>query len=377
MQVVRWIGKHGSTIRKLSLDLYINVGEGWHAYHGGVVALLAHVPNLQHLEVSGPGHFMTAESHLYVLEFLPKLLDLTLHLSSSPSWSVTTLVPLKHLTSLTSLEIHAPRLSTPLLVAPELAQLTQLQQLKLDSWGNNGTHERWTDQDHLFKTISQLTNLTKLALHSMLDSVPAEIASLAQLQVLHLQEAHSDQWGSVTTPMAFPASLASCSRLRDIFLMAFSPASVKAWRAICTSLALLPGLVSLGIIDTRLEAVSDDDWVLSSRLTALSLSSCGLTRVPSAACQLSHLHSLSMGGSSLARLDTGPYLSSVRHMTIQCDGDTKGSDVLGKAAQLKSLLIFGQSADSNKHGCFSWPQLEGLLPAGCMLRVLCTGCHGV
>lgn len=318
------------------------------------------------------------ESHVYALKFLPKLLDLNIHLSSRLGWNETALSPLRHLASLTSLEIHVSGLSTPLLVAPELAHLTQLKQLTLSSWGSIWSPQRATNQDHLFETISQLTQLTKLALRSMLESVPAEIASLAQLQSLHLQEANRDHLASimglqiqdvVNAPMAFPASLMLCSQLQEMCLVAFSPASVIVWRSICESLAALPGLVSLTVIDTELQAVPDCDWVLSSRLTHLSLSSCGMTRMPHRACQLPDLQSLSINGSALTQLDDGPYLTSIHHLAIQCDSSTTGSEVLGRAGQLKRVSIVCNSLDPSKQGCFSRPHLQSLLPAACTLRM--------
>lgn len=45
MQAAQWIGKHGSAICKLSINLFNGIAEpgdvGWHAYDGGAVALLA------------------------------------------------------------------------------------------------------------------------------------------------------------------------------------------------------------------------------------------------------------------------------------------------------------------------------------------------
>ena len=175
---------HGLAIRELQLFVSsIEITCTWQAHHGRSVAMLAQIPNLQHLDLSGAGNFFKANSHMHVLKFLPKPVHLRLEFMTKQCWDQTTLAPMKHLICLTSLAIIGSIPSAALMVAPELAQLMQLQQLKLRTWASG---KRWTDQDHLFRTISQLTCMTQLILHRMLDSMPADIANLAQLRQLHV-----------------------------------------------------------------------------------------------------------------------------------------------------------------------------------------------
>ena len=169
--------------------------------------------------------------------------------------------------------------------------------------------------------------------------------------------------------MAFPGSLSLVLKLRDVLLKSFSPASVGSWQAICTSLASLPSRVSLGVTDTDLQAIPDNDWVLSTRLANLSLAWCGMTSLPSAACRLPMLRSLSFQGSSLTRLDSGLYLTSIRDLTLECDGATTGSEVLCKAFRPRHIVMTCQRSAASQQGCFSGSHLQGLLPATCTLKV--------
>ena len=238
VQVMRWTGRHGPYIHKLQMTLHpVRPGNDWHDYKGGAVALLAQLPNLQHLDLTGPGDFLNPNRHLYVLEFLPKLIALKLEFKASQGWSKTSLASLKYLTCLTSLDIKVSYLTAPFYVSPELGQLTQLEQLMLncDTQICDGCSD-----SALFWTVSKLINLTQLSLYGMLDSIPAEIASLAHLQQLHFRMSGHCTHRSAT--VAFPASIAFCSNLQTLSLQHLSSASIEGWWGICRSLVFLPGL---------------------------------------------------------------------------------------------------------------------------------------
>ena len=151
--------------------------------------------------------------------------------------------------------------------------------------------------------------------------------------------------------------------------MRLSAASVKAWRSICQSLVLLPGLTSISIEDTDLHAVALHDWALGRRLASLSLSNCSMTRVPPAACNLPNLRSLFLSGLPLTGLDSGSYLTNLHCMMIQCDGHTSGSEVLCKAEHLQRVIVICESHDASKQVCFCRAQLQGFVPSSCTLVI--------
>ena len=359
------MGNHGHAVQELQLCLD-GQQDPWHAFSGGSVALLAQLPNLQYLNISSSGDFLVADRHLYVMEFLPKLLSLTLLLKYAPNWNATTLAPLRHLRRLTYLNISVSDMSKLLMVSPTLAQLTQLQELRLTDLVS---YRRPRDQDDLFWTVSQLTNLTELSLTCMLQNVPAEVASLSRLQHLHLGEAYPHQHGTIAAPMSFPASLALCSELHHLTLTSLSMASVKGWWGICRSLILLPGLSHLTITDTHLELVAPGDWAFSSHLTSMCLINCGLKKVPAAACQLPTLQHLTIQGLVLTSLDDGPYLSSLRSMMISCDEITQGLEVLRKAVRMVCLTVCFTNEDQSLKGCFAQAHLQTILPATCAICI--------
>lgn len=370
MQVARWLGKHGHSVSRLliCLDHDPRESQKWHtAYRGGCVGLLAQLPNLQHLNLSGGGGFLSASQHLYIMECLPKLLTLSVDFQAEGHWTASMLDPLHHLTALTSLNVKVSNLQGPLLVAPALAQLTQLKELSLECCHMH-PQQHWTNQDHLFKTISQLTNLTQLTLQAMLDRVSAEIANLSQLVQLHLKEVSSIAQRSLNTGMVLPSSLALCSELEHLSLERLSHASVRTWWGICRSVVALSGLQSLTISETDLSHAPAADWALHSSLTYLQLSQCSLSKIPAAVCQLPDLREFFWSGSSLTQLETGPYLHNMRSMAIECDSSVIGTDVLRSAIHLNHLAVTMPCSEESEKSNFD-EQLRCNLPAGCFLSV--------
>ena len=362
---MRWIGRHGPFIPQLQLSLnpFCQYND-WRTYNGSAVVLLSQLQILQHLDLTGPGDFLNPARHLYVLEFLPKLLALKLQFKASQGWSETSLAPLKYLTCLISLDIKISYQTASFLVSPESGHLTQLKQLTLNCAGQIC---EGCSNSGLFKTVSKFINLTQVSLHGMLDNIPAELASLAQLQRFHIQMSEYCSHRSAT--LAFPAFIAFCANLQTLSLPHLSPASAEGWWGICRSLVFLPGLKSLTVNATDLHAVPLHDWALSSRLLHLNPSGCDMTRMPSALCQLPNLRCLELVGSTLTELDGGPYRRNLGEMTIRWDGVTKGSKVLSEALHLYEFSVRCRSSDECQQGGLARLLLQGLLPANCNIHI--------
>ena len=356
---MRWVGERRLAIRDLTVcvDHMSEAKEDWMQYHGGCVALLAQVPNLQRLCISIPKRFMVPEQHLSALGFLTNLQTLTLKLDSNGEWSAMTLEPLKVLTALTHLSIGIQSLQGALLVSPELAKLTQLQTLYLRALNSNRIN-----QGHLMDTISRLSGLTGLDLNGMVNDAPAELAALEHLQAWYFR-APSPSYAN--TKFTIPACLTSCSNLSYISLANLSQATVRAWWGLCRSLLCLPALDSISFIDTNLADALPAAWAPSTRLTFLNLSNCNIDSLPSAACQLPLLQHLRMIGMPLLHLPGGEYLQHMRRMAIHCDRNTLGATNLADACHLESLRV------TANEGPEAWSQayLASILPGGCAIIV--------
>lgn len=370
-----WMGKHGLAVHELRMRLCSGVQSSWHNYRGGCVAILAQLPNLRHLEIAGGGDFLKADDHLRIIKYLPKLISLNLEFQDD-CFSDDTFEPLTHLTALTRLGISITDADRRFHVAPGLAQLIELRSLKLAC----AAYDPYPEPSTPFEIVSQLTNLTHLALHGMLDSVPAEIANLCKLQQLHLQELRPSYYSSFPSALSFPATLTLCSGLRHVSLMNLSAATVKAWWGICRSLLSLPMLVSLRIADTNLYDVPSGDWAFSRQLTCLELSCCHMDTVPAVVCELPFLQHLTVTGMWLREFESGAYLNNMRSMTIQCSHATSGWQALNQAQNLASLIVIAEAIDLKAMSPgqiiqMSKAYLASLLPASCSIFFANGLCH--
>ena len=360
--MLRWLGKQGAAVHRLHICVHYNHRgkQDWAHFRGGAVALLSQTPNLQELAISGGKQFFALQHDLYVMEHLPKLKSLTIEVTCKDPWSEDTLDPLKHLTGLTSLVICVKGLYRPLSVSSELAALTQLQVLDLQS---SRSYMDVSKQAALMQTLSQLTGLTRLALTGMLDNVPLQLANLAQLEVLSvsrfLDEAPS---------MSIPACLVMCSRLEYINLGSLSHDSINSWWGICHSLQCLPSLHSLSLQDMDLARVPHTAWTLSSALTFLELDHCKLVEVPPAVQQLPDLREFAMTGTPVERFDGGAYLQNLTELAIEMACTKAGPEALEGAKHLQSLTV--SSDDVLGQGLWTASNLKTILPEFCSIKLL-------
>lgn len=304
---------------------------------------------------------MCPQQHLSGVETLTALKSLTLNLRSHGAWHSDVLEPLQHLTALTHLHIKIEGLRGPLLLAAALNQLTQLSHLYLEAESPSVLG----NQDHHMQTVSQLSQLQALELTCMVKDAPAELAALEKLKSLYLGVP-----SFLNSIFVIPACLTSCSNLSYISLSRLSRATLKGWWGFCTSLMCLPALDALTFSRTNLAAVSPAAWVLSTRLTFLNFHECQLKEVPNAACQLPSLHLLRMCGTSLARLAPGPYLRQLNRLTVHCDQQTVGSDILADASQLEYLRVTAHGAPD----AWTKENLASIVPAACQSMLMCR-CH--
>lgn len=355
---MRWAGKHGAAVT----DLVVNMRQAdkakqdWCLYQGGCVALLAQLPNLRCLHICDSRGFFCPQQHLFAIEALTALTSLTLEVKSSGHWHSDVLEPLQHLTALTCLSVKVEGLSGPLLVAPALTRLTQLNFLYLIAEGCR----LQGGQDQIMQTVSQLSNLKALHLGAMVKDIPAELAALEHLEQLYLAAPPFQNTASV-----IPACLTSCSNLSYISLANLSQATLKGWWGLCRSLLCLPALEGLTISKSNLAAVPPAAWALSTRLTFLNFFESQLVEIPAAACQLTSLRELRMCGTTLLRVAPGPYLLQMHRMTIHCDQHTTGPHALADAGHLQYLRVTAEGGPDT----WSKENLASVLPGACSIHV--------
>ena len=329
--------------------------------------LLPQLPNLRHLSVSGGHAFMTPERHLHALQLLPNLQSLTLSVASDGNWNEHTLEPLRHLRALTSLSLTILYMFGPLLVSPALAQLTQLQALRLECQSDEGRQGVANDDichDRLMRTVSKLTGLEALVLEDMVDRIPAELERLVHLTQLGLSILSFDD-----PDLAILPTFGMCTKLKHIRLSELDNASDEAWRLVCRALQLLPQLETLDVSYVDLSEVQPSSWALPLSLRSLTLSDCSMRTIPGAVCCLLHLQHLCLTRSpgwnvQLESFSKGPYLFSLQYLEISEPKSGAGPEALTDAMHLRSLtLTFRQNVQS----LWTSSALQPLLPKGCAI----------
>ena len=314
----------------------------------------------------GGREFIFPGRHLRVLELLPKLQQLELFVDLDGNWSESTLEPLSHLRTLTSLRLSIHNMNGPLLISPALAQLTLLRQLHLccdvitDADSSNGT-----SQAHLMQTVSKLTRLQSLSLSNIVESTPAELERLLCLTYLQLSSLELQD-----PPFAASSSFGLCTELRHISLSHVVNASGGAWQHFCKSLQLLPHLNTLCIMDSDLAAVQPCSWALPLNLTSLILTDCSIRTIPAAVCCLPNLQHLCMKDflivEGLASLPKGPYLRNLLSLDINEPNPGAGPEALTDAQCLQDLtILIRQTAKS----LWTAAALEQLVPEDCVVSV--------
>ncbi len=367
LHIARWLQLRGAAIQALHIwtpDWRWLLPEVlFHPQAGSLLFLPQLHGNLQHLSISGGHNKMIPERHLYALELLPQLTDLTLNLRSDGTWNEETLKPLKDLTSLTSLDLQISRMMGPLLVSPSLTQLSKLRNLQL-TCSSSGDAEccNQESQEHLMGTISQLTGLRSLELTEMVESMPAELGALLQLTSFELRSP------KYRPPFFIPPSFSWCTRLRHLRFSHLPKASDETWQQVCRALLLMPRLKSLHIHFSDLSQVQPCSWSLPPRLTSLQLADCGMTTIPAAVCALKRLQDLWIGGSwvpgKLTCLPQGAYLRKLRKLIMDAPGLGGGPEALKDAKRLRSLMV---NVGNDYNPAWRNEALHHLLPEGCSI----------
>ena len=303
---------------------------------------------------------MIPECHLQAIELLPNLEHLHLLVPSDGTWSESTLDPLKYMKALTSLSLNIREIRGPLLLSPSLAQLTQLEDLNLES--QNAFYDE-TSQAQFMQTVGKLTRLETLGLENMVESIPAELERLSCLTYLELSGLDFDDPHFAISP-----SFGMCTKLRHVCLSWFLHAINKAWLLLCRSLLLLPQLDTLDIRKVDLSGVQPSSWVLPLRLTELNLMGCRMSMFPAALCCLPHLAHLIVRdadqGMQLASLPRGPYLHNLQRLDINRPDSGAKPEALRDAVHLENLLI-----QSKQYPGPFWTEsaLQQLIPTGCTI----------
>ena len=337
--------------------------KGLQSLRGACMLILPQLPNLQCLTIYGYGQgFMTPERHLHVLELLLQLKNLNLHLESDGTWHEDTLEPLTHIRVLTALELAIAGMTEPLCISPKLSQLTQLQELCLECV--DSLYDRQS-QEHLMNTISKLTLLQYLQLESMLETMPPQMGSLAQLTQLNLLNCRHS-----AMKLSMPPSCSPRTNLQSLLLQNLASASDKAWQHVCSWLVLLPQMTEFAIFAADLSRVQPSSWSLPSGLTRFTLEECRMSIIPAAVCCLPRLQHLLMSDdeecdeAQLMGLPVGPYLRNLQ--TLDIDGPQLGvlPGPLALVLNLQTLTI-----DSEVEANPAWMPsvLESLVPQGCKI----------
>ena len=364
MQVMRWLQLRGAAIRHFHVWTpdcsRTSLNNNHRHLQGASMLLLAQLPNLQLLSVTGGHEFMLLERHLHAIELMPNLQHLDLDVPSDGTWSESTLEPLRHMSGLTTLSLRI-EMSDPLLISPSLAALTQLQDLHLHC----GSLQYKTDQDHLMQTVSKLTELRSLVLDGMVESIPVELERLPCLTYLELCSLN------LTDPyFAIPPSFGMCTKLRHICLSYLEDASDEVWHHICRSLLLLPQLHALDDDNVDLPHVQPSSWVLPSSLTSLNIIKCRMSMLPAAICCLPQLKRLSIQDSDqavqLTGLPRGPYLHNLLALDIIGTKDGVGPEALTDAVHLQALRV---QSRQNLGPLWTRSALRRLVPAGCRMNL--------
>ncbi len=364
---MRWLQSRGAAIHSLEFQSHIPPGnhKALQSLQAASMLLLPQLPNLQNLHIDDSLGFMVPERHLHVMESLPRLKSLSLHVISDRTWGETTLEPLTHLSSLTSLSLSICKLQGPLWTSPLLTHLTQLQELRLHSWG---PYRYKTSSDQLLETVSKLTTLKTLLLDGVVDCVPAQLGALAQLTQINLRHLKYRRAGFV-----MPPSFSLCTRLQCLKLFGCPGASDEAWQHACRLLRSLSCMTDLAIFALDLSGVQPSSWSLPSELTSLSLEACGISTVPAAICDLAKIQHLTMydpgrddldDPAELTALPTGPYLNNLESLTINGPKLGAGPEALAHAVKLQSLGI-----DSREDANPLWipTTLWELVPEDCQI----------
>ena len=324
--------------------------------------MLAFMPNLRRLDYRGHADLLLPQHEFSFLRSLPKLEALSLKLEDLSEWEDNILEPLRHLTALTSFHLMVSRWIKSLVISPALGQLTKLVNLRLE---REEVDMEPADQAHLMQSISRLTSLTDLSLHSVLEDVPSELTNLASLVVMHLGPFPDG------VPCKFPATLAGCSSLERLSLSGLLVASCRAWEDVCASILSLPALQALEITDTDLYAVPASAWKLSTQLTQLRLDTCELKTIPQAVSQLPLLRNFVCRGQLLSGLPTGPYLSNLRNLEVTVARAGAGPEALANAKQLETLAVILPWKYANvqvANRLWRVDRLKGILPPKCLIR---------
>ena len=231
---MRWLNIRGAAVHDFAIwtvDTFPSNFKHfiWRHHRDGSMLLLAQLPNLHHLDVGGH-EFMIPERHLHAIELLPDLQRLFLSMPSDGTWSKSTLEALAHMRALTSLKLNICKMSGPLLVPTSLAQLTQLQELRLDC-GDGGSNE--DSEAHLMQTISNLTGLRTLVLNDMVMGMPAGLERLACLTFLELESR------SGGPKLYYPSFLWSLhqAQAHPLYLCSSVRSSLVAYMQIATAVA--------------------------------------------------------------------------------------------------------------------------------------------
>ncbi len=324
--------------------------------------------NLQRLSLWGGLNLMTPERHLYALELLPQLTDLTLNLASDGNWTQDTLEPLKELAGMTSLDVTISMMMGPLLVSPSLTQLSKLQNLCLTcSSADDDEHYDQESQEHLMGTISQLTCLRSLDLREMVETVPAELGALVQLTSFDLRSRNH------RPPFVIPPSFSQCTKLCHLHLAHLPKASDETWQHVCKALLLMPGLNSLHIHFADLSEVQPCSWSLPSALTSLRLDDCRMSTIPAAVCALERLQELWTGAPwrpvKLTCLPQGAYLRRLQTLIMDLPSPGAGPEALGDAKHLRSLQVHGSMCAPHHNPLWTHEALHHLVPESCSISL--------